>query len=334
VPEVQQDYTEEATVLVWRNLTKLKFIPTAHFGHVAIMLRGPSLHLLDSEYRYVSWWPGEGAGKKDAMRSQDGVAEHTYEGDMIDELSESARRGLQRGTFQPRPGQEQVRRGRDLEWGVNADALVAVLGLDAANRRLGVNLNAMWTWYEGYQQNGDGYQLASRKQSCSGVALVALIEGGGEAFCSAPLIKLYAEPKQVERYARDLKRTLTDFNLRFINFRDSNATYISNQLRARKMFGATAIAAQADLWDYQTWHQQSEVKGSMRGLLIQRIDSALKDYHKYSWGHQFKKKYQHFIAILDAVMTHRQTKPDSERGFAVARLGKQACDVLISGAIH
>ncbi|MBL4630394.1 MAG: hypothetical protein JKY14_04290 [Paraglaciecola sp.] len=63
---VNKLFNEEATIIVWRNINKFKFIPTGHFGHVAIMLRGASLMIGNGDYRYISWWPGNGSDKRDA----------------------------------------------------------------------------------------------------------------------------------------------------------------------------------------------------------------------------------------------------------------------------
>jgi len=336
MPSVNQEFYEEATVIVWRNITKYGFIPTGHFGHAAVMLRGPALGLGHGQYRYISWWPGEGAGKKDALRQQSGIASDDYDADMVSELSPRAQLGLQRGQHQPRRGQVETDYEDDegTLWGAEADSLISVPGLNVTDGELGLSLTAMWAWYQGYVDNGGTYQLASRKKSCSGVAAVALIEGGGEAFASAPSAKIYMEPKQVEQYGRDLRKALADFNRRFLSFDLGVGTYIKKELQAQHHpTGVTGIGSALDLWDVNTWMQQSAVKGAMRSSVIRNIDSALKDYHKYRWGQDFRKKYQAFIKVLDNVMTHREKKPDSERGFAVARLGKQACDVFRSRAI-
>ena len=58
MPSVNQEFYEEATVIVWRNITKYGFIPTGHFGHAAVMLRGPALAQLSGfapEFRKFAW---------------------------------------------------------------------------------------------------------------------------------------------------------------------------------------------------------------------------------------------------------------------------------------
>lgn len=322
-----QEFYEEATVCVWRNINMFKFIPTGHFGHAAVMLRGPSLGGND---RYISWWPGEGADKKDALRQQRGGASDEYELDMISELGRGAQSALQTGQYQPRANQvetEYENAKQKTLWGVHADAQVSVPGLNVADGEFGLHLPKMWQWYTTYQANNGNYQLASKTQSCSGVAAVSLIEGGGEAFADAPGAMIYMEPTQVEDYANKLRQVITDFNRRFAIFEIRVGTDIQNEIQRQRILGVT-IAAATDLWNYDTWMQQSNVKGKMRSSVIGKIDSALKEYHKLLWGNDFKKKYKQLVKILDNVMKHRLEKPDSDRGFAVMRLGKQAVDVF------
>lgn len=330
-----QEFAEEATVIVWRNITKYGFVPTGHFGHAAIMLRGRMVGLGHDQYRYISWWPGEGAGKKDAVRLQGGAESDEYVGDMISELSFGAQTGLQEGRFAPRSGQVQTEyedESGDTLWGVHADAQISVPGIDVWSGELGLNTPVMWNWYRGYVDNGGQYQLASRSKSCSGVAAVALIEGGGEAFADAPTARIYMEPRQVEDYGRTLRKAIMDFNARFQLFDLRNSHFVQTEMQ-RGTTGVTGIAPATDLWDVDTWMHQSALKGAMRSSLVRKIDSALKDYHKVRWAQDFKAKYKAFITILDAAMKHREQKPDSERGFAIARLAKQACDVFRSGAM-
>ena len=169
---VNKLFYEEATVIVWRNVTKLKFIPTGHFGHAAIMLRGQSLALGNGKYKYISWWPPE-AGKEDAFRQQDGIAESNYHQDMVDEISERARTRLGNKEIQPRPHQLDIT--GDMGFGAASNAQVSIPGIGSPQdpqHAFGLCLKRMWSWWEWYQVNNGKYQLASKKtklcRRCSG----------------------------------------------------------------------------------------------------------------------------------------------------------------------
>ncbi|MBL4630469.1 MAG: hypothetical protein JKY14_04700 [Paraglaciecola sp.] len=182
-----------------------------------------------------------------------------------------------------------------------------------------------------YQDNNGKYQLASKKQSCAGVALVAMIEGGSNGFADAPLIKIYAEPKQVEAYARTLQRAILDFNKRVTQF-DLQAKKAMEQALSDQRFspgsglmvGVTGFQTATELWSIEDWKRQSNIPNAMRSLLVRKIDSSLPKYHKADLESDFANKYKYLIQVMDNVMKHRAQKPDSKRSFAMNRLGMQA----------
>lgn len=332
ITTLQQNYTNEATVIVWRNITKFGIIPTGHFGHAAVMLRGPRMGLGGNQYQYISWWPGDGAGKSDFVRQQDGISEDDYEQDMRDEMSERVRDRLERGDINPRHNQ---RKTSDGEWGVEADSKISVPGIGLNRDRthtFGLDLNRMWRWYNDYTTNNGKYQLASKKQSCSGVALVALIEGGSTAFKKAPSIKIYSEPKQVDAYAIALRNSINTLNGRVVIFENRAALAILRAMLDMGMGpggglgGVTGFQAHPDLWSYRQWKRQSAVARLKRDSVIRSIDSQLKSYHKLLWGDNFTKKYTQLVKIMDLVMKHEEKYPESKRAFALQRLGTQVLD--------
>ncbi|MCO8122666.1 hypothetical protein NHH03_13040 [Stieleria sp. TO1_6] len=331
---VQQDFSQEATVIVWRNINKAKFIPTGHFGHAAIMLRGTSLGIQNGEYKYISWWPADGAGKQDAVRSQGGIAEANYVNDMRDEMSERAQQALRAGRYQPRQGQADITEDLRLigddpggrSFGQHADAFVSVPGIGAMNSLFGLNLVRMNDWFEDYQWNGGTYKLASSTKSCAGVAAVALVEGGGEAFVKAPNALIYMEPKQVESYGRSLRRAIDDFNRDVRAFQGTIDGVLRQSLNYTT--GVTGFQTSKNLWDYVTWKKQSAVKKSIRSQRIRKIDDALQSYHRHDWDGSFVKRYKALVRILRNVMKHSRQNPNSDRRYAVTMLGKQCIDVM------
>ncbi|MBL4630393.1 MAG: hypothetical protein JKY14_04285, partial [Paraglaciecola sp.] len=100
---------------------------------------------------------------------------------MSDETANSAIKNLEKGTYGPRPNQLESNAG----WGTASDAQISVPGISPHVNSLhtfGLCLNRMYFWWGEYQDNNGKYQLASKKQSCAGVALVAMIEGGSNGF--------------------------------------------------------------------------------------------------------------------------------------------------------
>lgn len=330
---VNQEFSEEATVAVWRNIKK-GFIPTGHFGHAAVFLRGATMGLGLGEYEYISWWPGEGAGKEDALRNQAGSASESYFADMASEMSPRAQQALRSGRYAPRGNQHEISAnlqadGFDLDddmYGVEADVLVSVPGLGAATSTFGLHLPRMWQWYRDYQDNGGTYTLASRTRSCAGIAAVALVEGGGEAFVSAPTALIYMEPRQVEDYAKSLKREIAAFNHKIPAFRTDATTVTQNALRGTT--GVTGFAKATDLWSHDEWKKRSALSGKIRSGTIRSIDSALEAYHRVTWASDYTKKYKSFVEVLRKCMQHRVENPTSERKLAVCQLGLQCLDVI------
>ena len=323
-----QTHTAEATVVVWRNVTKLGFIPTGHFGHAAIMLRSPATGG-PSNYRYISWWPPS-AGKSDAFRSQEGISESRIERDMIDEMGGNAQEALQQGRYQPRANQVVVETNAaddPTSFGVTPDVVLAVPGIhgrqaDVAPPNYGLHVGRMWEWFEDYQQDNGIYQLASKTQSCSGVALVALVEGGAKAFAKPPSNLIYSKPNQVESYAQTLRRNIRTFNQELLMFRvDAERT-----VRQRLPQSVVGVRLGADLPTVEQFKTQSALRGKVRSSRLRKIDSALASYHNHPWT-SFKEKYGALVSLLKNIVLHRREKPDSARAVAICTLGMRALQV-------
>lgn len=150
-----EKYREEAVVRVWRNTYKFKFgfikIPSTHFGHAAVTVRGDS-NYTNGDHTHISWWPSLGAGKKQALKIQPGEKSPSYGDDKYAEMREDVRDKLEDGTFLPMPGQKQS--GTDTSWEQRADAKIYLPCLypmqDIGKKATWVGLSAgrMRHWWE------------------------------------------------------------------------------------------------------------------------------------------------------------------------------------------
>ena len=318
----EQQYASEATCFVWRNISKLGFIPTGHFGHASIMLRSQAYDF----YRYISWWPTS-ASKDKPFELQAGGSNSKYERDMIYETNRHAQDQLLKGNFRPRPNQVVVREddetGEPLRYGTRPDQMVKICGLnggpkDAANRKYGLHVGRMWHWFSQYEMDGGQYQLASTTKSCSGVALVSMAEGGGRAFATPPRNAIYSSPIQVAAYAEKLRNKIDVFNQQVQKF------------KAMVWQDPKKIAWPAMKTDYVTpvakFKKLSAIKGKFRSRRLCKIDAALAKYGRFDWP-QFNEKYCALISLLDNIMAHLREYPKSKRNPFVCSLGLEALNV-------
>jgi hypothetical protein len=256
---------------------------------------------------------------------------------MNSELSPNAREGLSSGRMTPRGGQValgfQDNTGRDL-YGVTPEGIINIPGISVPDNEFGLSLKRMLEWYEDYKINNGKYRLASTKQSCAGVAAVALVEGGGEAFASVPNALILLEPRQVEDYAVKIRAKVETLNQKSGLFEINCQKVVNDYIRGRHGTGVTGRGPSNDLWNYETWMKQSNVGGAIRSPQIRKIDTALKDYHSGDWDTGFIKKYKAFITILTELIDHAEKKPTSERAVPRAQLGMQIFDVFRSGVLN
>ena len=325
----KHEFAQEIVVRVWRDVKKLGILPTGHFGHVSISLAGRQF----GRKVYISWWPGEGAGKGDAFRRQAGAAVASHRMDMASEMSSSTREGLEDGTFTPRRGQRQMtvydeESGLSVEtWGQEPDAKVRLPGLGASGVYWGLSMTRMARWWA-MSMSWNYYRLASKSNSCAGMAGQALAIGGGRAFASGPSALAYLAPHDIEKWSLGIRGALSTLNL--------GTAEILIQFRhavSKGELGGSVSAPSCDLWSLDAWKQHSAVRRATRSSTIRGIDGALAKYHRHHWDGDFQQKLKHLAEITRLLIKHRNEKPDSKRRLASLRLGKQVIDVLKSPAL-
>lgn len=348
-------YANQVTVRVWRNLKTWGHVPTAHFGHAAVTLSGMFLDVMpgDPQARrrlHISFWPGEGgaslatAHQKTTAQTSDFHSEDKYnemsrQTEMRLEvgyrrkngipLTKKQKRLLQEGKLEPilepRPG--QVRREAEtgeVAWLQSPEAKIALPGFNNKGHHWGLSIGRMRDWWQLFQQSNPQYKAMSY-QNCAGVALMSLREGGSEAFASLPKVHIYAEPVQVERYARKVEAAIQEM--------EASAAALDADIRRALAIGVVKpdmITGLKDgLWDLQTWKQRSALGTfQMRSPTIREIDDALQKYHSATWKEGFHVKYCALAKVFRGVAQHRQDKVLSGRSAAVLALGLQVLALL------
>jgi hypothetical protein len=202
-------------------------------------------------------------------------------------------------------------------WGQSPETKIPLPGLGGPTRTWGLSLRRMHQWWQTFKASAPHYQ-ALGFQNCAGVALLALQQGGADAFLPAPGVTIYAEPLQVEHYATELRAQfdrleglVTEFQADFANAPQ-----------------APAVGLVDGLWPLVVWKQQSALGAlQVRSNTIRTIDDALETYHRTDWNSGFRVRYKALVTAFFAVMQHRLTKADSARSTAVLRLGAQILGV-------
>jgi hypothetical protein len=319
------DFSEQVTVRVWKNVKKAGIIPTGHFGHAAITIKGPSV--LGGKV-HISWWPEE-AGKSDAFKQQEGIAMPNKNLDAASELSPHVQEGLRDKSMKPRPNQYSFHFQGETLWGVRPDVKVHLPGLGASGCYWGLSLPRMARWWKLWSAM-NSYQLASRTNSCAGAAAQALQMGGGDACASHPTTILYMEPNQVANWAAAIWDELVRLNGGTAQVEAEYNRAITTGGFGR---GVTGFGTAADLWDIHSWKKASAVALAVRSTTIRSIDSHLESYHKLDWSGNFGPKLAAMAGIVRSIIKHREENPDSRRRLYVLRLGKQIVDVLKSSTV-
>jgi len=346
---------QESVVRVWRNVKQYKVLPTSHFGHAAITIRGS---LVPSGDQYISWWPGEGAGKKDAFRAQSGSASDGYEDDKVNEMNkltairleigyrrsqtpqipvppewDELLRELGKGPISaPRPGQQRLGREMDLDgfliplWSQSADEKINIPGIGATGSYWGLSTRRMAEWWTAWKDRNPSYQLASSTNSCAGAAALALKAGGGEAFAKAPSALIYMEPLQIQEWANQILVQVDRMNEWTRELKSEFLSALSNKSLAP---GISPPPPPGDLWSAEAWKKDSAVTGAPRSSIIREIDSCLEKFHGSDWAKGFEEKYRLLAKIFLQIVLHRKEKPDSKRKTSVLRLGNQVVLLLI-----
>jgi hypothetical protein len=350
-------YANQVTVRVWRNLKTWGYVPTAHFGHAAVTLSGMFLNVmpgdpLDRRRLHISFWPGEGgASLTTAHQKTTAQTSDFHSADKYNEMSRQTetrleigyrrkngipltkkqKRQLQDGKLEPilepRPG--QVRREAEtgeVAWLQSPEAKIALPGFNNKGHHWGLSIGRMRDWWQLFSQSNPHYKALSH-QNCAGVALMALREGGGEAFEDMPTVRIYAEPLQVERYAQALQIQMERM--------EAWTLALDTDIRQALASGLVKPAMLTGLQD-GLWSLQHSALGTfqMRSATIREIDEALQQYHSNTWKEGFQKKYRALARTFLGVVKHRHAKAESARSAAVLALGLQILALLRNPGPH
>jgi hypothetical protein len=137
----------------------------------------------------------------------------------------------------------------------------------------GLNLTRMGNWWKEFMKVSPPYQAFGRN-NCAGVALRALQEGGADAIVKCPKVRVYAEPLQVEEYAKELSRELQSLeNSAKALDADIKQTITSGQVR---VYNIPAVDVKDGLWTVDAWMNASAL-GVLhrRGDTLREIDEKL-----------------------------------------------------------
>lgn len=359
---MQNVYTQQAVVRVWRNLKVLGKMPTSHFGHASVTVTGTTV---PEKKQHISFWPKSSIDNHiGAFRTQGGSATNYASSDRQNEMNTLTAIRLEVGYCKsqvppipyprewdeillamhksplsnPRPGQKRLvdEYGNvltDNEDGVTVplysqspQAKFFLPGLMADGRFWGLNLTRIGNWWKEFMKVSPPYQAFGRN-NCAGVALRALQEGGSDAIVKCPNVRVYAEPAQVEEYAKELSIQLERLDTWAKTLEsDIKQTIISGQVRVRDVPG---VDVKDGLWTVDAWMKESAL-GVLyrRGDTLREIDESLTRFHQFTWKDAFVERYEAFVQLFLNIVKHRQDKAESKRSDAVVRLAGQILTIL------
>lgn len=240
--------SEKVTVCIW------PYGGLSHFGHVGIKMTSPNI---PGGKSYISWWPGDRADTKfnKNMANVRKIApasvpvpydaradrEREYVHDVLAEMSDRARTGLEAGSFAPRTGQEEIDFGfalgtrlmdegfpirkeqvrdskgylkgvRYLAW-VQKPEKIHLPCIGQPNVKVGINVARMFRWWRVFSAAPTNwYKLMSKNQNCAGVAALALRAGGAASFAKPPKACLFMDPNQVRDWCTKVKNRMDKVN--------------------------------------------------------------------------------------------------------------------------
>lgn len=318
-------------VHVWRNVKRWG-LPTSHFGHAAVSLLDQATGATNA---YISWWPGEGAGKKQALTNQLGGANPDHLTDQVSEMNMLTALRLEVGHRQangipvpqewldylndvgkapinaPRTGQNRLgtldANGLPM-WSQSNDEEVDIPGLGGGHMPWGLSSSEMAEFWRQWDVPGREYRLASKTSSCAGVAAQALGEGGGNAYSKGPTALIYMEPNQIYDWANAIRSATFSLNLESVHIRRETANL---------------QVAQGDLnrvWTSDEWIKASAVDWKIRSILLRSIDSALVEFHRAA---AFQPRFTALVKVFRGILKHRESHPESKRTIAMLVLAEQ-----------
>lgn len=348
---------EKVTVCIW------PYGGLSHFGHVGIKLKSAAV---PGDKCYISWWPGAYAESKfnkrvekvekiipskvpvpyDARAQQERLHIH----DLISEMSDRTRTGLDDGTYQPRTGQAQIDVGfamgrklmtdgfpikeeyvtdnvgnitgvQYLAWVQKPDKY-EIPCLGQAGKAFGLNATAIWKWWQVFSAAPTNwYKLMSKNQNCAGVAALALRAGGAGAFAKPPKAMLFMDPNQVRDWVIKVKNRIDAMNLK------ENATHAGYTPAFTTSDTAMEIMT---LNEWKTKSAEGVSKLALRSSQIKKIDDQMAKYWKITWppgGDEFEEKKDMLVDLMDLIHVYLAERAGHKREPAVLLLGEQALAV-------
>ncbi len=343
---------EKVTVCVW------PYGGLSHFGHVGIKLKSAAV---PGDKCYISWWPGAYADSKFNSKVQKvqkvipkglpvpydarahGGRQYTH--DVISEMSDRARAGLEAGTFTPKTGQVEIDLGfamgrqlmtdgfpvreeyvldstggitgvKYMSWVQKPDKY-EIPCIGQANTAVGLNATAIFRWWKIFSEAPTNwYKLMSRNQNCAGVAALALRAGGAASFAKPPKAFLFMDPNQVRDWVIKVKDRIDKLNTK-VNA--NNAAYTP---ALTDMSGTMEIMTLAE---WKTKSVEGVSKLAIRSSQIKKIDQFMTQYWAEAWGtsEQYNKKKDLLIDLLDAIHVYLAERAGHKREAAVLLLGEQ-----------
>lgn len=334
-------------VHVWYNVKTKGFIPTGHFGHAALEIKGL---FAKPDDRYISFWPKDGAGTdKTALKAQPGLTSDDRQQDMFNEMRQDVAMRLElnhriasgipmpdhiaRRALAPRTG--QVRLDEPFKdddtgeifylWGQSPSNVTTLPGGAEGGKAFGLSTRRMGDWWGQYKATQPHYRAISRTNNCAGVAIMGLVAGGSEAILPAPTIMIYAEPLQVDQYAQDLLKEMTALEAMVRDIRtDTIALTKEGKVDVTKADGMVD-----GLWPLATWKSKSALGAlQFRSGTVRDMDDAVEAFHKANWKDKFVQRYTALVKLIRAIHKHRQEKPESKRSEGIITLAEQAIKIL------
>ncbi len=331
---IPQNHTPEATLVIWENREGPRIL--VHPGHAALLLRRYTFTDLRAPWdptrvRYVSFFPGGDREKKSMARA--GYFSQHYFWDMKFEMSDSTRTLLRSKKSPRRRGQYVIEYYDDEEgnpnemYGQMADGIISLQAMTASNRyQWGIDLNRIVAWAIGFRASRDfNYEFISTTGNCAGVAIRALRAGGGEAFASliggTPEHTIYVTPKNCIEIG-----TTVAMGIRRANFMMNHMSQIV-QAKFAGVGGTPATRDISDLYRATDWKSDSAVAYKIRGNILRGIDSALEQYHRFSWDTAYPEKLQAYLSVLKGTFEHFQVSQSGRREPAFVVLAMQLLQV-------
>jgi hypothetical protein len=316
---------------VWKNrTTAFGLIPDVnHPGH-AVMQVWENREVV----RFVSWWPPGRVGKKEKLHSGFGNKSPRISLDAMTELGDTGRDILVKARKKGRSeevafeGQYLHKPEKELEnweglkeeegrWMQAPQNSVSLPGMGEQKVHWGLNLPAIVEWWDDWSQDAK-YVMQSTNKNCAGAVAGALRAGGAECYVPAPIAWLVLPPNAITVWAQQLEDRLRVLEQRV------------KQLQHK--------AGHANLLEYRLpgevlptkdeWLKASAVARQPRSSELRAIDSALGEYHRFDTGAFNVNQHKRLVQLVEAIYTHVQTQPTSERNKWVLSLSSSALYAL------